>query len=102
MRAAVIDVGTNSVKFCIGERGPDGALETIVDRAEVTRLGEGLADSGELGQGPIERTAAAIDAMVEQARAAGAQQIAAVATAGKGGAPHPPAPVDGGRPRSGG
>ena len=35
-RFAVIDVGTNSVKFHIGERSPDGAWRTIVDRAEVT------------------------------------------------------------------
>ena len=43
-RHAVIDVGTNSVKFHVGERDPDGSWRAIVDRAELTRLGEGLED----------------------------------------------------------
>jgi exopolyphosphatase / guanosine-5'-triphosphate,3'-diphosphate pyrophosphatase len=38
-RYAVIDVGTSSVKFHIGERSPGGRWRTIVDRSEVTRLG---------------------------------------------------------------
>ena len=42
---AVVDVGTNSVKFHLGERAADGAWRQLVDRAEVTRLGEGLDDS---------------------------------------------------------
>ena len=50
-RYAVIDVGTNSVKFHVGERAADGAWTTVVDRAEVTRLGEGLDETGELGDG---------------------------------------------------
>ena len=49
-RFAVIDVGTNSVKFHVGERTADGAWRTITDRAEVTRLGEGLAELGAAGR----------------------------------------------------
>src|SRR6478609_10396262 len=37
-RFAVIDVGTNSVKFHVGERAADATWRTIADRAEVTRL----------------------------------------------------------------
>ena len=61
-RFAVIDVGTNSVKFHVGERRADGAWRTIADRAEVTRLGEGLDEAGRLGAEPIERTVDAIAA----------------------------------------
>ena len=43
-RYAVIDVGTNSIKFHVGERGADGTWRAVVDRAEVTRLGEGLEE----------------------------------------------------------
>ena len=68
-RYAVIDVGTNSVKFHIGERQADGSWTTIVDRAEVTRLGEGLDETGELGEEPIERTVDAIAAMADEADA---------------------------------
>ena len=46
--SAVIDVGTNSVKFHLAERRADGAVHTVVDRAEVTRLGEGLDETGAL------------------------------------------------------
>jgi exopolyphosphatase / guanosine-5'-triphosphate,3'-diphosphate pyrophosphatase len=82
MRCAVIDVGTNSVKFVITERAEDGSWTTVVDRAEVTRLGERLDDGGELRPEPIERTVEAVAAMVEEAREAGVAEIAAVGTAG--------------------
>jgi exopolyphosphatase / guanosine-5'-triphosphate,3'-diphosphate pyrophosphatase len=77
-RFAVIDIGTNSVKFHVGERDAAGSWRTLVDRAEVTRLGEGLDRTGALSEAAIERTAAAVNAMVEEA---GAEQIAAVGTA---------------------
>ena len=81
-RFAVIDVGTNSVKFHVGERSPDGAWRTVVDRAEVTRLGEGLDEAGELGEEPMERTATAIADMADEAKRDGVEEIVAVGTAG--------------------
>ena len=81
-RYAVIDVGTNSVKFHVGELAADGGWSTVVDRSEVTRLGEGLDETGRLNPEPIERTANAIAEMVDQARRLGALEIAAVGTAG--------------------
>jgi exopolyphosphatase / guanosine-5'-triphosphate,3'-diphosphate pyrophosphatase len=81
-RYAVIDVGTNSVKFHVAERGADGEWRTIADRAEVTRLGEGLDRTGRLGSAPIERTVEAIAVMADEARRAGAEAIAAVGTEG--------------------
>jgi len=81
-RYAVIDVGTNSVKFHIGERDPGGGWRTVADRAELTRLGEGLGDQGVVAAGPLERTVAAIAAMVEEATSQQVRAIAAVGTAG--------------------
>ena len=81
-RYAVIDVGTNSVKFHLGERDTDGHWRKIVDRAEVTRLGEGLHDTGRLNQEPMERTVGAIAAMVDEAAQAGVAATVAVGTAG--------------------
>jgi exopolyphosphatase/guanosine-5'-triphosphate,3'-diphosphate pyrophosphatase len=79
---AVIDAGTNSIKFHIGERGPDGRWRTIVDRAELTRLGEGLAQQGRIGDAALDRTVAAIAGMVDEAKRHGVRAIAAVGTAG--------------------
>ncbi|HEX5088984.1 MAG TPA: Ppx/GppA family phosphatase [Nocardioides sp.] len=81
-RFAVIDVGTNSVKFHIGERTADGDWRTVVDRAEVTRLGDGLRETGRLGPEPTARTVEAIAAMVEEAKQQRVGAIAAVGTAG--------------------
>ena len=81
-RYAVIDVGTNSVKFHVGERGPDGSWRSVVDRLEMTRLGETLQETGGISDAAIERTAAAIADMVDEARRIGARAIAAVGTAG--------------------
>ena len=81
-RYAVIDVGTNSVKFHVGERGPDGSWRAVVDRLEMTRLGETLQETGGISDAAIERTADAIADMVDEARRIGARAIAAVGTAG--------------------
>ena len=82
VRCAVIDVGTNSVKFHIGERDGSGRWRTVVDRAELSRLGEGLAQRGSIADAPLERTIAAIAGMVDEAKRNGVQAIAAVGTAG--------------------
>jgi exopolyphosphatase/guanosine-5'-triphosphate,3'-diphosphate pyrophosphatase len=81
-RHAVIDVGTNSVKFHIGERDAAGRWRAIVDRAEMTRLGEGLGDHGAIAPEPLERTVAAIAAMVDEATRHQVRATAAVGTAG--------------------
>jgi exopolyphosphatase/guanosine-5'-triphosphate,3'-diphosphate pyrophosphatase len=79
---AVIDVGTNSVKFHVGERHPDGSWSTLVDRAEVTRLGEGIAETGNMAPAAIDRTVRAIAAMVTEARSNRASELVAVGTMG--------------------
>jgi exopolyphosphatase/guanosine-5'-triphosphate,3'-diphosphate pyrophosphatase len=81
-RYAAIDVGTNSVKFHVGELRADGQWRTIVDRAEVTRLGEGLEAAGALEPAAIERTAAAVADMREEAARCGVTAVVAVGTAG--------------------
>jgi exopolyphosphatase/guanosine-5'-triphosphate,3'-diphosphate pyrophosphatase len=81
-RYAVMDIGTNSVKFHVGERRADGEWRTVTDRAEVTRLGEGLDETGRINDEPMARTIAAIVAMADEARRDGVVAIAAVGTAG--------------------
>jgi exopolyphosphatase / guanosine-5'-triphosphate,3'-diphosphate pyrophosphatase len=81
-RYAVIDVGTNSVKFHVAERDESKAWRRVVDRAVVTRLGEGMVDGGDIGDGPRDRTATAITEMVREAMDLDVVAIAAVGTAG--------------------
>ena len=81
-RYAVLDVGTNSVKFHVGERGAGGTWRTIVDRADLTRLGEGLDQKGEITPEATERTASAIADMADEAKRNGVRAIVAVGTAG--------------------
>jgi exopolyphosphatase/guanosine-5'-triphosphate,3'-diphosphate pyrophosphatase len=81
-RYAVVDVGTNSVKLYVGEGQPDGSWRTIVDRADLSRLGEGLRDSGAISPEALARTVTAIADMVDEARRDGVLAIAAVGTAG--------------------
>jgi exopolyphosphatase/guanosine-5'-triphosphate,3'-diphosphate pyrophosphatase len=100
-RRAVIDVGTNSVKFHIAERRGDGGWRTISDRAEVTRLGAGVDSDGRLGATPIERTSAAVVAMAADARRQGVAEIVAVGTAALRNAPNAADLVDAVRARCG-
>jgi len=80
-RYAAIDVGTNSVKLLVAERAGGGRWITIRDRSDVTRLGEGLVERGEISSAAIARTVDAIAAMAAEAGSDGALAIAAVGTA---------------------
>ncbi len=81
-RFAVIDVGTNSVKFTLGHRDEGGTPHTELDTAVITRLGEGLAAAGELTPASMSRTVDAIGDLVDEARRGGPLDIVAVGTAG--------------------
>ena len=100
-RCAVIDAGTNSIKFHIGERNLEGRWRTLVDRAELTRLGEGLAEQGVIIDAALERTVAAIAGMATEAKRHGVRAIAAVGTAGLRIATNSDAVVDAIEKRSG-
>ena len=81
-RFAVVDVGTNSVKFVIGERREDGEWRTVVDRAEVTRLGEGLDRTRRAERGADRAHGRGDCGHGRGGRARGGRRHAAVGTAG--------------------
>jgi exopolyphosphatase/guanosine-5'-triphosphate,3'-diphosphate pyrophosphatase len=81
-RYAAIDIGTNSIKFHIGERMSDGSWRKIIDRAEVVRLGEGLRETGVFNNQAMARAATAIANMAEEAQRHNVIALAAVATMG--------------------
>jgi len=76
---AVIDIGTNSIKMHVASvSGPDTTV--LGDFTEVTRLGEGLHETGELGSEAIERNVEAVDTLKAKATELGAATIVAVGT----------------------
>jgi exopolyphosphatase / guanosine-5'-triphosphate,3'-diphosphate pyrophosphatase len=79
-RAAVIDVGTNSVKVIIGERDEKGAVRILMDSVRFPRLGQGLNATGKLSQKAEERTLAAIRELLEIAQQHQAEKIRLVGT----------------------
>jgi exopolyphosphatase/guanosine-5'-triphosphate,3'-diphosphate pyrophosphatase len=81
-RFAVIDTGTNSIKFHLAERDTAGNWRTLVDRAEMTRLGEDLERTQVISEAALERTVAAIAEMAAEAKRHGVLALAAVGTAG--------------------
>ncbi len=79
-RFAVLDVGTNSVKFVLADRTDESGARVETDTAVVTRLGEGLLEAGELTEVAIGRTVDAIADLVAEARRGGPVDITAVGT----------------------
>lgn len=79
MNLAAIDVGTNTALLLVARVGADGKIETLAERAEITRLGRGIGGDGALGAEGIARTLAALRGYAEIARGHGAK-IAAVGT----------------------
>lgn len=79
-RKAVIDIGTNSIKFCVAERAADGAVTTVLDQNNIARLGEGLRETGALSSEAMARNAQAIADFTALAHGHGTDEIIAVGT----------------------
>ncbi|MCL2365052.1 MAG: Ppx/GppA family phosphatase [Defluviitaleaceae bacterium] len=79
-RVAVIDVGSNSIKYFLGELNTDGTLKTITDQNDITRLGEGLRETGVLSDEAMARNSAAITRFAADARANNTDKIFCVGT----------------------
>jgi exopolyphosphatase / guanosine-5'-triphosphate,3'-diphosphate pyrophosphatase len=78
-RVAAIDIGTNSVLLLIAEpRG--GALQAVVERATVTRLGQDVDARRALAPEAARRTLSCLESYARELRAFGVQRVAAVGT----------------------
>ena len=79
MKAAVIGIGSNSVRMLVAQVGTDGFQRLERDR-EGTRLFAGLGPGGRLSEDSMAHTAAAVRRMAEHARETGAEELHIVAT----------------------
>ncbi|GAB1433316.1 hypothetical protein MASR2M29_19420 [Spirochaetota bacterium] len=79
-RMAVIDIGTNSIKFCVGEKAQDGTLKVLKDANDIARLGEGLRETGMISPEALERNAKSVADFAKQAKEMAAEKILVVGT----------------------
>jgi exopolyphosphatase / guanosine-5'-triphosphate,3'-diphosphate pyrophosphatase len=80
VRLATIDLGSNTVRYLLVEVSGDASWRALDEDQRVTRLGQGLADAGRLGEAPMARTADAVVEYAERARRRGADHVLVVAT----------------------
>ncbi|QTQ13741.1 Ppx/GppA family phosphatase [Treponema parvum] len=79
-RKAIIDIGSNSIKFFVGELAADRTIKTVLDTNDIARLGEGLDSTGAISPEAMERNVASVAAFAKQAKELGADQIVSVGT----------------------
>jgi exopolyphosphatase/guanosine-5'-triphosphate,3'-diphosphate pyrophosphatase len=77
MRVGVVDIGTNSTRLLIADV-EDGAIDELDRRSQVTRLGDGVDATGQLGEPAIARVFATLDAYRDAMDAAGVARDARV------------------------
>jgi exopolyphosphatase / guanosine-5'-triphosphate,3'-diphosphate pyrophosphatase len=91
MRAAVIDVGSNSIKLLVAEKGGDGRLAEVASRTIEARISAGIGSKVPyLSPEGIARGIAAITELNGEAERAGAAKATAVATSAVRGASNGP------------
>jgi exopolyphosphatase/guanosine-5'-triphosphate,3'-diphosphate pyrophosphatase len=82
VRAAVVDIGSNSTRLLIADVDrATGAVQEVLRRSEVTRLGEGLDASGSLSEQAIARVLATLADYRRSIQSHGASANLAVLTA---------------------
>ena len=79
-RKAIIDIGSNSIKFFVGELAADRTIKTVLDTNDIARLGEGLDSTGVISPEAMERNVASVAAFAKQAKELGADRIVSVGT----------------------
>jgi exopolyphosphatase/guanosine-5'-triphosphate,3'-diphosphate pyrophosphatase len=80
MRVAALDIGTNTVLLLIAEAAAGRPLRAIEERAEITRLGQGVDRSRRLAPEAIDRTCRCLDVYADVVRRAGVDLVGVVGT----------------------
>lgn len=80
MRVSTIDLGSNTVRLLVADVEGPGRWRAVAQDQTVTRLGEGLAATGALGEAPMARTLAVVSDYAARGTALGATDLRIVAT----------------------
>ena len=79
-RKAIIDIGSNSIKFFVGELAADKTITTVLDTNDIARLGENLNKTGMICPEAMERNVASVANFCAKAKEPGADEIVAGGT----------------------
>lgn len=79
-RFAALDLGTNTILLLVAELNEDGSFRVITDRAEITRLGEGVDKTGGISSAGEERSFATLKAYLRACKDLGVDEIIAAGT----------------------
>ena len=79
-RLAAVDIGTNSIRLVVAELQPDGSYRVLDEDREMTRLGTGLFETGELRPETMELSLQVVGRMKAIAEGFGVQDLKAIAT----------------------
>lgn len=80
MRVATIDIGTNAVLLLVVEPIPGGSMQPVVERATITRLGQGVDRTRMLSPEAVRKTLACLQSYAETVRSLDVKCIAVVGT----------------------
>jgi exopolyphosphatase / guanosine-5'-triphosphate,3'-diphosphate pyrophosphatase len=80
MRVATIDIGTNTTLLLVAECGSAGRLVPVLERATITRLGEGVDRFRRLAPEAVSRTCACLDAYASLISASRVDRIGVAGT----------------------
>jgi len=76
---AILDIGTNSIKFFVAEI-KDGKIFSIIDTNNISRLGEGLQKTGKISSEAMERNIEVLADFLKTAEKEQVEEITAVGT----------------------
>ena len=93
-RFAAVDLGTNTILLLVAELDEDGSFRVITDRAEITRLGEGVDKTGAFSLAAEERSFATLKDYLRACKDLGVADIVAAGTSALRDARNGPAFID--------
>jgi exopolyphosphatase / guanosine-5'-triphosphate,3'-diphosphate pyrophosphatase len=80
VRLAAIDIGTNTVRLLVSDVSTDGAKTDLVRRVVITRLGQGLGESGMFNPEALVRTLETLADYADEIGRLGVEAVKVVAT----------------------
>ena len=80
-RVAAVDQGTNSTRLLVAEPNEEGGFEDLARDMVITRLGQGVDETGRLAPEALQRTLGVLARYVRRAKALHVERIRVAATA---------------------